>query len=168
MDKMNTKLRKEKEKNENDKINNLQSGLPIIDIPSIFLDNAQLHFYEPATLLTSENRMLGLINETYGTTTKIYRLFQNYTDKYNTQSIGKSQAVYGDVDLHYGGELAITEKSIIFIHQQKGFEIKLDHIALMQPFADGIGIQSEDKVYQLLIDEPRYFIAIVNYIKNII
>jgi len=130
------------------------------------LGNAKLHYYEPAVLLYEENKMVGLINESTKDTRRLASFFNSDYEQYKSKSTGISKAVYEDISYHYHGELAITSKSIIFINQEKGFEIKVNDIAFVQEYSNGVSIQNGDDVYLILIDEPRYFIAILNTLKN--
>lgn len=151
---------------ENEKINKLNDGLPILDIPSLFFADANVHYFEPASLLDTKNKMVGLINESknYGYE-RPSLIFEN-VNVTKSSSYGSSQAIYNDITYRYNGNLAITSKGIVFINQEKGFELKLNEIAFMQEFSDGVSIQHDNNVYKILLKEPRYFMAVIKHVRN--
>lgn len=157
---------KKKVEIENEKIRNLQNGLPILNVPSLCLGDAKVHYYEAAELLNTENKLIGLNNQSKGTMQKSLVNGEIF-DLHVTKSSGTSQAVYDDVTSTYNGEFAITDKNIIFINSQKGFEIKMDDLAFAQAYSDRISLQSGKDTYQILLGEPKYCMAILNQIRSV-
>ncbi|MDF2872543.1 MAG: hypothetical protein K0R05_4118 [Anaerocolumna sp.] len=152
---------------ENKKINSLQAGLPIITDVAFSLGNDLLHFLEPGRLVETENKYVGTVNHSLYTTKKSPSLFRGEAySTYQTRGYSNSQDIYKDVSSRYVGKIAITNKSLIFIHTQKGFELKIKDIGLVSQNEYSIYIQSGDKFYQVFVNSPRYFLAILDIIRK--
>lgn len=157
----NAKSKAKAVENEERKLQELREGrLPVINIPNLFLGNAQLRFYQMVTISMSENQLVGFNSISKGRSREIW------DGSYKTRSNTTSEAVYGKVTSKYTGQLAITDNSIIFINDEKGFEIKIAEVALLTAYADGVGIQSRDYSFTILLREPRYFVTLIKCIQN--
>jgi len=143
---------------ENRKIENLKFGLPIIDKPSLLLGSDKLHYYEPATLLVTKNKVVGYTGGGGGVSVRIAKGI------YLRSGSGRRQPIHRDVTSQYYGNLAVTNDRIIFINSQKGFDIKIKNISVIEPYSDGVVIQAKNKSYALLLDTPRYFCELLNII----
>lgn len=57
----------------------------------------------------------------------------------------------------YKGKLVLTNHRIIFLNDQKGFEIKLSNLTTSTEYLDAFSFQSGNRVYTLLIPCPSLF-----------
>lgn len=143
---------------EAEEIKKLESGLPVIDGSSLILTDEVLHYYRPATLLITSNKAIGQAGSSRGFG---YELIDGV---YVGRSKSRSEVIYGDVTTPFSGQLAVTNKKVLFINQQKGFDIKVSDISLIEPYANGVSIQGNNNVYTMILKDPQYFIAIVKII----
>ncbi len=155
-----------KENAEQKRIKDLQRGLPILDIPSLYLGDAKLRYYETVVLIESENKLTGFNNSSTGFSRESL-FFHDVLDTHVTYAQGNSEAVYDEVVTNYMGELAITDEKIIFINPEKGFDIDMDELTLIKAYDDGISLQSGENTYTILVEEPRYCTVLVNTIKKL-
>ena len=165
------RMRAENEHQTNVMIDNLKNGLPVLNVPNFYIGDAVLHFFQPAILAKTENKMVGMVNETTAFTDEHFGIHNIFIhpehEQFKTTSKGKSKAIYNDVTNIFNGQLALTNKSILFINQQKGFEIKINELSFVHEIVNGLSLQAGDRVYTVLFDKSRYFLAILNMVKNI-
>lgn len=140
---------------ENEKILELEERLPVIEESPIYLKGDVLHYLEPATLLITKNKMVGRTGKTGGISVRLAKGIYARTGSYG------GNPIYKDVTYTFNGQLAVTNNRILFIHPQKGFEIRLKDISLIDPYSDGVSIQTKSKAYSFMLKEPRYFLALV-------
>lgn len=140
---------------ENEKILELEERLPVIEESPIYLKGDVLHYLEPATLLITKNKMVGRTGKTGGISVRLAKGIYARTGSYG------GNPIYRDVTYTFNGQLAVTNNRILFIHPQKGFEIRLKDISLIDPYSDGVSIQTKSKAYSFMLKEPRYFLALV-------
>jgi len=140
---------------ENEKILELEERLPVIEESPIYLKGDVLHYLEPATLLITKNKMVGRTGKTGGISVRLAKGIYARTGSYG------GNPIYRDVAYTFNGQLAVTNNRILFIHPQKGFEIRLKDISLINPYSDGVSIQTKNKAYSFMLKEPRYFFALV-------
>jgi len=143
---------------EDEKIQELQEGLPIIEEHNLFIGNDILHYLEPATLIESKRKVVGHTGRTAGLSVRLMKGVTVRTGGYG------GNPIYDDVSTTFKGKLAATNERIIFVNQKKGFEVKLSNISLIEPYEDGVIIQVKTKSYPLLLDEPRYFMELLKMI----
>lgn len=140
---------------EDEKILELEDRLPVIEESPIYLKGDVLHYLEPATLLITKNKMVGRTGKTGGISVRLAKGIYARTGSYG------GTPIYKDVTYTFNGQLAVTNNRILFIHPQKGFEIRLKDISLIDPYSDGVSIQTKSKAYSFMLKEPRYFLALV-------
>lgn len=70
--------------------------------------------------------------------------------------------IYGDVTDSYSGEIVITNQRIVFINEQKGFEVALKSVTAITPMDEEIVIQAKTKAYRLFVTLPELVLACVN------
>lgn len=143
---------------EDEKIKALENGLPVVEESSIFLKGDILHYLEPATLLVTEKKVIGRSGSGGGISIRLAKGIYARTGSFG------GKPIYGDITSRFYGQLAITNNRLIFIHRQKGFEIRLKDISLIKPYSNGVSIQSKSKSYSFLIKEPRYLVELIKKI----
>lgn len=125
--------------------------LPIVDTP-VFLDYGEVAvYYSQAIRQETKNRVIGRTGSYSGGTVRIAKGLSIHTGG------SVSRPVYGDVSLQYSGEFIITNQRIIFLSNQKGFEIKHQNITAATAYKDGFAFQSKNISYVLLL--PRADLA---------
>lgn len=125
--------------------------LPIIDTP-VFLNYGEVAVYHSqATRQETKNRVIGRTGSYGGGTVRIAKGLSIHTGG------SSSRPIYGDVSMQYPGEFIITNERIVFLSNQKGFELKHQNITAATAYKDGFAFQSKNTSYVLLV--PRADLA---------
>lgn len=123
--------------------------LPVVDTP-VFLGSGELAVYHSvATRQETKNRVVGRTGGYSGGTVRIAKGFSIHTGS------SSSRPIYGDVSTHYEGELILTNKRLVFLSEQKGFEVPYNAITAATSYADGLSIQSRSHTYTLLLPKAN-------------
>lgn len=136
-----------------EQIHNLENkiGLPVLDTP-VFLNYGEVAVYHSqATRQETKNRVIGRTGSYGGGTVRIAKGLSIHTGG------SSSRPIYGDVSMQYPGEFIITNERIIFLSNQKGFELKHQSITAATAYKDGFAFQSKNTSYVLLV--PRADLA---------
>lgn len=139
-------------------IRNLEARieLPVIDDTSVFLGNGEVAvYYCAATRRETKTRMVGRTGGYSGGTVRIAKGLSIHTGS------SSSHPIYDDVDTHYDGELVLTNRRVIFISDQKGFEVAYSSITAGSYHSDGITIQKGSHTYSLLL--PKANLAVLAF-----
>lgn len=159
--------RRKEENDRIERINSLQYNLPVLEVPSLHLGNVQVHYYGQGSLLETENKMVGMVSRSHQEIKERPSFFESSRHRnYYSNGSEQSQALYDNVSSLYQGEVVITDRSVIFINPQEGFEIKIQDIAVTDEYNDGVSIQSGVESYQILLEDPKYFIAILDVLRE--
>lgn len=125
-----------------------KANLPIVKTP-VFLSSGEIAVYHcVATRQETKKRVIGRTGGYSGGTVRIAKGFSIHTGG------STSQPIYGDVSTQYPGELVITNKRVIFLATQKGFELKHTNILAASLYSDGFTLQSKSKTYELIVPYP--------------
>ena len=129
--------------------------LPIVDTP-LFLSSGEVAvYYSVATRQETKHRVVGRTGGYSGGTVRIAKGFSIHTGS------SSSRPVYGDVSTHYDGELVLTNKRLVFLSNQKGFEVPYTAITAATSYSDGLSIQSRSHTYTLLL--PKADLAVLAF-----
>ncbi len=125
--------------------------LPVVDTP-VFLDYGEVSVYHSQAIRQeTKNRVIGRTGSYSGGTVRVAKGLSIHTGG------SSSRPIYGDVSMQYPGEFIITNERIIFLSNQKGFEIKHQNITAATAYKDGFAFQSKNTSYVLLL--PRADLA---------
>lgn len=129
-----------------------QGKLPTITGTPILLQSGEIaHYYAPATRIITSNKAVGRTGGGAGVRVRVAKGISVGTGG------GASQTIYGQVTEKYHGTIILTNKRIIFIHNQKGFECKLPALTAITT-ADGcIVVQTGTKTYQFSVARQDLF-----------
>lgn len=136
-----------------EQIHNLENkiGLPVLDTP-VFLHSGEVAVYHSqATRQETKTRVIGRTGSYGGGTVRIAKGLSIHSGG------SSSSPIYGDVSMQYPGEFIITNERIIFLSNQKGFELKHQNITAATAYKDGFAFQSQNASYVLLV--PRADLA---------
>ena len=70
---------------------------------------------------------------------------------------GASQTVYNDVTDSFVGQVILTNRRVVFLAKQNGFDCKLDAISAITPEGDRLMIQAGAKTYRLTVERQGHF-----------
>jgi hypothetical protein len=130
-----------------EQINNLKhkTELPIVNTP-VFLRYGEVAVYHcQATRQEMKQCVVGRTGGYTGSTVRIAKGFSIHTGG------SSSRPIYGDVSTQYSGEFVITTERIIFLSDQKGFELQHKNITAATAYRDGFSFQSKNTSYVLLM-----------------
>ena len=122
--------------------------LPTVNTPVFLRNNEVAVYYSQATRQETKNRVVGRISNYGGGAVRIAKGLSVHTGG------GTSQPIYGDVSTKYHGELVITNERVVFISDQKAFEISHNNITAATIYQDGFSLQSKNTSYVLLVPRP--------------
>lgn len=123
--------------------------LPVVYNSSLLLRNNEVAvYYSRATRQITKNRLVGRTSNYGGGSVRVTRGVSVHTGS------STSRSVYGDVTTHYAGELVITNERIVFVSNEKAFEIPHNKITAATVYKDALGVQSKNSSYLLLIPRP--------------
>lgn len=129
--------------------------LPIVNTP-IFLNQGEVAvYYCKATRQETKNRVVGRTGSYGGGTIRIAKGFSIHTGG------SSSRPIYGDVSTHYSGQMVLTNQRLIFLSDQKGFEVPYNAITAATAYKDGLSIQSRNHTYSLLL--PKADLAVLAF-----
>ena len=135
--------------------------LPVLDNTSVFLGSGEVAVYHSAaTRQEIKNRVIGRTGGYSGSTIRIAKGVSIRTGS------SASSPVYGDVATHYEGELVLTNKRLIFLSDQKGFEVAYNAITAGTAYTDGITIQKGSHTYTLILPKADLAILAFNAIRT--
>ena len=108
----------------------------VISSPSIMLKKNELAYFEQtATLLITQNKMIGSTGRSSGSSIRIAK------GVYLRSGGSGSRRIYKDVTTQYPGLLSITNQRISFMHTQKAFEIPLEKLTNMSSTCNTLVLQ---------------------------
>lgn len=122
--------------------------LPNVDTPVFLSDDEVAVYYCAATRQNVKNRVVGRSGGYVGGSIRIAKGVSIHTGG----SMGNP--VYGEVVTHYEGEMVLTNKRLVFLSSQKGFEVPYKSITTAEFHADSIVIQNKSQFYTVLIPKP--------------
>ena len=130
----------------------LQCGnLPrITDVPVILGAGEVAHYFAPACRYITKTKAVGRTGGHGGASIRIAKGVSVHTGR------TAGQTIYGNVTDTFDGKIVLTNRRLVFISQQNGFDLKLSSISAIVPGAL-ILIQSGSKSYMMDIAQPEYF-----------
>jgi hypothetical protein len=129
--------------------------LPIRDTPVFLVYGEVAVYHSQATRKEAKNRVVGRTGSYGGGTIRIAKGLSIHTGG------SSSRPIYGEVSMQYPGELIITNERIIFLSNQKGFELNHQNITAATAYKDGFAFQSKNTSYVLLV--PRMDLATIAF-----
>lgn len=144
-----------------ERINSGSLSLEPVATSSIILKEGETAYFEESTyLLETKNKSLGRTGSGGGVSVKVAK------GVYVRSGSGASKTVYGDVTTKYPGTFVITNMRLVFLSNQKPFDLPYSKITGFFPQDGCLGIQAGSKSYLVHVTSPQLFIAAINKIKN--
>ena len=133
-----------------------QGGLPVIvGTPVILEEGETAHYYAPAIRSVTKTRVVGHKGGGAGVSVRVAKGVSVRTGG------GSSQNVRSDVTDDFTGAVILTNRRLVFLHNQAGFECKLSSVSALTPLSDSILIQSGSKSYQLSVARSDLFETVI-------
>lgn len=137
-----------------------EEELPIVKTPVFLHPREMAVFYGQATRQESKNSVIGRANRYGGGTVRIAKGFSVHSGN------GTSRPIYGTVSTGYKGEIVVTNERVVFLSEQKGFEILHKNITAVTRYTSGVSFQSRNTTYMLLLPRPDLFMIAFNGIQS--
>lgn len=77
---------------------------------------------------------------------------------------GSSRTVYGEVTETYSGAIVLTNRRIVFIHNQAGFECKISALTAVTPVDGSVVVQAGSKTYQFSVARQDLFVSALSMV----
>lgn len=119
--------------------------LPIVSVPMFLQMDEVAVYYCRAARQETKNRVVGVSGSYGGGTARIAKGFSVHTGS------SSSTPIYGDVYFNYDGEFVITNRRVVFLSDNKGFELSHNNITAATAYADGFAFQSKNSSYVILL-----------------
>lgn len=132
-------------------------GLPSVsDVPVILADGEVAHYFAPAWRYITKTKAVGRTGSGGGVRVRVAKGVSVAAGG------GASQTVYDDVTDSFPGQVVLTDRRIVFLAQQNGFDCKLDAISAITPEGDRIMIQAGAKNYRLAVAQQGHFAKVLD------
>lgn len=131
----------------------IQAGvLPVLPgVPVVLGEGEVAHFFGPARRYITKTKAVGRTGSGGGVSVRVAKGVSLRTGG------GASQTVYNDVTDSFVGQVILTNRRIVFLAKQNGFDCKLDAISAITPEGDRLMIQAGAKTYRLTVDRQGHF-----------
>ena len=114
-----------------------QGELPVVTGTPVLLEEGEVaHYYAPATKIVTKNKAVGRTSRT----------------------------VYGEVTETYSGAIVLTNRRIVFIHNQAGFECKISALTAVTPVDGSVVVQAGSKTYQFSVARQDLFVSALSMV----
>lgn len=131
-------------------------GLPVLTgVPVILADGETAHFFGPARRYITKTKAVGRTGSGSGVSVRVAKGVSVRTGG------GASRTVYDDVTDSFAGQVVLTNRRIVFLAKQNGFDCKLDAISAIAPEGDRLLIQAGAKTYRLAVAQQGHFAKVL-------
>ena len=134
-------------------------GLPVLSsVPVILEEGEQAHFFAPARRYITKKKAVGRTGSGGGISVRVAKGVSVRSGG------GASQTVYDDVTDAFAGRLILTNRRIVFLAEQNGFECKLSAISAIAPEGGRLLIQAGSKSYGLADTQQGHFAKVLEMV----
>lgn len=132
-----------------------QGELPVVTGTPVLLEEGEVaHYYAPAT----KNKAVGRTGSGAGVRVRVAKGVSVSTGG------GSSRTVYGEVTETYSGAIVLTNRRIVFIHNQAGFECKISALTAVTPVDGSVVVQAGSKTYQFSVARQDLFVSALSMV----
>lgn len=138
-------------------------GGGLIDLqrtPLIPEEGEVVHYYAPAIRYVTKNRVVGHSGAGAGVSVRVAKGVSIRTGG------GSSRAIRGNVTDTFVGDIVLSNRRLVFINAQGGFECRLNSISSVQPDPDGVLIQAGLKSFQIAVARQDLFNKVLHTVSR--
>ena len=136
-----------------------QGELPVVTGTPVLLEEGEIaHYYAPATKIVTKNKAVGRTGSGAGVRVRVAKGVSVRSGG------GASQTVYDDVTDAFAGRVVLTNRRIVFLAEQNGFECKLSAISAIAPEGGRLLIQAGSKSYGLAVAQQGHFAKVLEMV----
>ncbi len=138
----------------------IQGGvLPVVSgVPVILAEGEVARFFAPARRYITKTKAIGRTGSGGGVSVRVAKGISVRSGG------GASQTVYDDVTDAFAGQVVLTDRRIVFLANQNGFDCKLAAISAITPEGDRIMIQAGSKSYRLTVAQQGHFAKVLEMV----
>lgn len=138
----------------------IQTGvLPAVSgVPAVLADGEVAHYFAPARRYITKTKAIGRTGSGGGVSVRVVKGVSV------SSGGGASQTVFDDVTDAFPGQVVLTNRRIVFLATQNGFDCKLDAISAITPEGDRIMIQAGAKSYRLTVAQQGHFAKVLEMV----
>lgn len=158
------KLKKEKfEETIQNTIRSIRSGvIPRIENCSLILKNDEFACNEVQTyIIETKNKAIGSTGSGSGVSIRVFRGVSVHS------GTNRSRKIYRDVTEKYFGNFIITNQRIVFLNNQKGFEIPYKNLTGLFSSGKNLILQSKNKSYTIFVNTPTVFEELIRTVAKL-
>lgn len=131
-------------------------GLPALSgVPVILAEGEVAHFFAPARRAVTKKKATGRTGKSGGVSVRVAK-------GVSVRSGGASRTVYNDVTDFFDGQVVLTNRRIVFLAKQGGFDCKLTAISAITPEGDRIMVQAGKDAYRLSVPQQGHFMKVLD------
>lgn len=141
-------------------IQQIQSGvLPVLsDVPVILAEGESARYFAPARRYVTKTKAVGRTGSGGGVSVRVSKGVSLRSGG------GASQTVYDDVTDVFPGQIVLTDRRVVFMAKQNGFDCKLSSVSAITPEGDRIMIQAGAKSYRLTVEQQGHFAKVLEMV----
>lgn len=138
----------------------IQAGvLPALSgVPVVLAEDEVAHYFAPARRYITKTKAIGRTGSGGGVSVRVAKGVSVRSGG------GASNTVYDDVTDAFAGKVVLTNRRIVFMASQNGFDCKLDAISAIMPEGDGVMIQAGAKSYRLAVAQQGHFAKVLEMV----
>lgn len=144
-------------------INSIQSGaIPRIENCALILKDGEFACNEVQTFLVeTKNKTIGSTGSGSGVSVRVFKGVSVYS------GTNRNRKIYKDVTEKYLGNFIITNQRIVFLNNQKGFEILYKNLTGIFSSGKNLIIQSKNKSYTIFVNTPTVFEELIRSVAKL-
>lgn len=131
-------------------------ALPIVANANIILPGGEVcHYSGVANYVTVKSRVVGHEADRAGVSVRVVKGVTYHTGG------TKGKAIRGNVMEKERGTLFVTNKRVIFVAPNNGFDRKFSELSVVIPCSDGMQLQIKSKTHSFLTNDGTYICGII-------
>lgn len=134
-------------------------GLPALSgVPVVLTEGEVAHFFAPARRAVTKKKAVGRTGKSGGVSVRVAKGVSVRSGG------GASRTVYNDVTDFFDGQVVLTNRRIVFLAKQGGFDCKLTAISAITPEGDRIMVQAGKDAYRLSVPQQGHFMKVLDMV----
>lgn len=139
-----------------------EGGLPALSgVPVILAEGEVAHFFAPARRAVTKKKAVGRTGTSGGVSVRVAKGVSLRSGG------GASKTVYGDVTDYFDGQVVLTNRRIVFLATQGGFDCKLTAISAITPEGDRVMIQAGKETFRLSVSQQGHFMKALDRVVRV-
>uniref|UniRef100_UPI0022E66B21 hypothetical protein n=1 Tax=Enterocloster aldenensis TaxID=358742 RepID=UPI0022E66B21 len=131
-------------------------NIPHIETNLIILKKGEFASFEsPAYMSITKNKLVGSKGSGGGVSVRVAK------GLYVRSGSSGSRKIYKDVEETYPGTFIVTNKRMVFLNPQKGFEITYPKLTSVYSDGNSLSLQSQSKGYNVSVSTPSVVAALI-------